>query len=129
MQLTEGTHYMRREIQPSPAPHRSKEAVDCMLCSDPGDDDNAHVGHVHRKRSRATGQNIWLDRQHAHMKSFHPDACRFGAKSLLQFGFTMRGVGAATTSVEGLNGMGIASPPPGYCCSFTFRKCTFGCVI
>ncbi len=49
MQLTERTHYKQRETQPSHAPHRSKEAVDCMLCSDPGDDDNAQVGDVHRK--------------------------------------------------------------------------------
>jgi hypothetical protein len=27
MHLIEGTHYMRREIQPSPAPHKSKEDV------------------------------------------------------------------------------------------------------
>ncbi len=52
MQFTEGTHYGRRESQPSPAPHRSKEVVDCMLCSDPGDDDNVQVGTVHIKRSK-----------------------------------------------------------------------------
>ena len=27
IRLIEGTHYMRRENQPSPAPHKSKEAV------------------------------------------------------------------------------------------------------
>jgi len=50
MQFTEETHYRRRETQPSPAPHRSKEAVGCMLCSDPGDDDNSQIGVVHMKR-------------------------------------------------------------------------------
>ena len=92
-QFTEGTHYRRRENQPSPAPHRSKEAVDCLLCSDPGDDDDAQVGNVRRKRSRAIGQNIRLDRLHAHMRTFHPDACRFGTRSLLTMGFGNR-VGA-----------------------------------
>jgi len=61
MQFAEGTHYRRRETQPAPAPHRFKEAVDCLLCSDPGDDDNSQVGFVHMKRSRAIGQNIRLE--------------------------------------------------------------------
>jgi hypothetical protein len=53
---------MRGENQPSPAPHQFKEVVDFLLCSDPGDDDNAQVGHAHMKRSRAIGQNIRLER-------------------------------------------------------------------
>ncbi len=39
----EGTHYKRRENQPSLAPHKSKEAVDCLLCSDPDDDINKYL--------------------------------------------------------------------------------------
>jgi hypothetical protein len=42
MHLIEWKHYRRRETQPSPAPHKSnKEAVDCLLCSDPGADADA----------------------------------------------------------------------------------------
>ena len=70
VQLIEGTHYRRRENQPSPAPHKSKEVVDCLLCIDPGDDDDAHgdqtrrkrsglfFGNVRKKRSRPIGQSI-----------------------------------------------------------------------
>jgi hypothetical protein len=67
MKLIEGNHYRRRHEQPTPEPHKSKVAVDCMLCSDPGDDDNAPSGHVARKRSRPIGQNIRLDRFHVHL--------------------------------------------------------------
>ena len=59
--LIEGTHYMRRENQPSPAPHKYKEAIDCLFCSDHGDDGNEQVGHVRRKRSRPIGLNIYLE--------------------------------------------------------------------
>jgi len=70
VQLVEGTRYKRRENQPSHAPNKPKEAVDCLLCIDPGDDDDAHgdqtrrkrsrpiFGNVRRKRSRPIGQNI-----------------------------------------------------------------------
>ena len=70
VQLIEGTHYKRRENQPSPAPHNSKEAVDCLLCIDLGDDHDAHgtrlggkgpglfFGNVRKKRSRPIGQSI-----------------------------------------------------------------------
>ena len=60
MQFIEGTHSRRRKIQPSPAPHRSKEVVD----------ENAQVGHVHNKMAGENGQNIRLDNKlHAHMRS------------------------------------------------------------
>ena len=108
-QFTEGTHYMRRETHPSPAPHRSKEAVDYLLCSDPSDDDNAQVGNASKKRSKAIGQNIRLDILHAHMRTFYPDACRFGARSLLTIGFTMRGVGTASPPHDGLRGLRMTS--------------------
>ena len=101
MKLIEGTHYMRRHEQPTPAPHKSKEVVDCLLCSDPGDDDIAPLGHVARKRSRPIGQNIRLDRFHVHLKAHHPDACRNGARSLFELGFTRRELGAAVTAPEG----------------------------
>jgi hypothetical protein len=107
MKLIEGKHFRRRHEQPTPEPHKSKVAVDCMLCSDPGDDDNAPSGHVAKKRSRPLGQNIRLDRFHVHLKAHHPDACRDGARSLLQLGFTRQELGAATTAPEGeaLQGM------------------------
>ena len=53
VQLIEGTDYRRKENQPSAAPHKSKEAVDCLLCIDPGDDDDAHGDQTRRKRSRS----------------------------------------------------------------------------
>ncbi len=68
VQLIEGTHYRRREYQPSLAPHKSKEVVDCLLCSDPGDDDDAHGGQTRRKRSRPIGINIRMDRFIAHIR-------------------------------------------------------------
>jgi hypothetical protein len=44
MRLIEGTHYRQRKNQPPLAPHKSKEAIDYLLCSDLGDDDgNEHV--------------------------------------------------------------------------------------
>ena len=82
-----------------------------MLCSDSGDEDNAQVGDVHVKSSRAIGQNIRLSILHAHMRTFHPDACRFGAKSLLSMGFTMRAVGDAVPPLEGLHGLRMTSVP------------------
>jgi hypothetical protein len=38
--LIEGKNYMRRRNPPSLAPHKSKEAIDYLVCSDPGDDGN-----------------------------------------------------------------------------------------
>jgi len=52
VQLIEGTHNRRRENQRSPAPHKSKEVVDYLLCSDPGDDDDAYGDETRRKRLR-----------------------------------------------------------------------------
>ncbi len=101
VQLIEGTHYRRRENQPSPAPHKSKKVVDCLLCIDPGDDDDAHGDHIRSQRSRPIGINIRLDRFVAHIKSNHPDACRNEARSLLTMGFTRRNVGAGATAPEG----------------------------
>ena len=40
---------MRREDQPSPVPHKSKEVDDCLLYSYPSDDGDPRVGHVHKK--------------------------------------------------------------------------------
>ncbi len=101
IQLIEGTHYRRRENQPSHAPHKSKEAVDCLLCIDPGDVDDVHGDQTRRKRSRPIGINIRLDRFAAHIKSHHPDACGNGARSLLQMGFTRRNVRAEATAPDG----------------------------
>ena len=61
MRLIKGTHNRRRENQPSPAPHKYKEAVDCLFGSDPGYDGNEEVGHGRRKRSRPIGLNIFLE--------------------------------------------------------------------
>ena len=55
MKLIEGKHYRRRHEQPTLAPHKSKEAVDCLLCSDPGDDDIAPLGHVAMKMAVTRG--------------------------------------------------------------------------
>ena len=41
--LIEGTQYTRRREQPTLAPNKFKEAVDCLLCSDPCDDSNDHL--------------------------------------------------------------------------------------
>ena len=69
MQLKEGTHYRVRPQQPSTTPKKSKEAVDCLLCSDLGESDEEVVEHVaHRKRSRPKGRNIRLDMLLHHMK-------------------------------------------------------------
>jgi hypothetical protein len=44
MKLIEGTHYMRREEQPTPTQLKSKEAIiDRLVCDDPGDDTNERV--------------------------------------------------------------------------------------
>ena len=101
VKLIEVTHYRRRENQPSPAPHKPKEAVDCLLCIEPGDDDDAHGDQTRRKRSRLIGINIRLDRFVAHIKSHHPDACCNGARSLLTMGLTRRNVGVEATAPEG----------------------------
>ena len=61
MRLIEGTRYKRRKKQPTPTPPKSKEALECLLCSDPGDDDDAQVGHGLMKRSRPIGLNICLE--------------------------------------------------------------------
>jgi hypothetical protein len=100
MQLIEGTHYRRRENQPSPAPHKSKEAVDCLLWCDPGDDDVEEIVNVPKKRSRPVGFNIRLDRFHKHLHSHHPDACRNGARSLLTMGSTQRANGISDNEPE-----------------------------
>jgi hypothetical protein len=113
VQLIEGTHYKRRHDQPTPVPHKSKEAVDYLLemeieiytlqkgglrtnyllCSDPGVDDDAQLQHVARKRSRPIGQNIRLDRFKRLLRSHHPAACRNGARSLFAMGFTRWALG------------------------------------
>jgi hypothetical protein len=98
MRLIEGAHYRRKENQPLPAPHKSKEAVSCLLYSDPGDDDRNE--HVTRKRARPIGQNLRLDRLHAQLKSHHPDACREGARSLLTMGFSRRAPSVASIATE-----------------------------
>ena len=72
-----------------------------LVWSAPGDDDIAQLGHVAKKRSRPIGQNIRLDRFHVHLKAHHPDACRNGARSLFELGFTRRELGAAVTAPEG----------------------------
>ena len=95
LRLIEGAHYRRREEQPTHAPPKSKEAVDCLLCSDPGDD---KLEHVARKRSRPIVQNLRLDRFHAHLKSHHQDACRNGASSLLTMGFSRRAPSVAAAA-------------------------------
>ena len=59
--LIEGTNYKRREGQPTPDPPKSNEDVDYMLCSDPGNDNDAQVGHGRKKRSRPIGLNICLE--------------------------------------------------------------------
>jgi hypothetical protein len=64
MHFIEGTHYKRKENQPSPAPNKSKEDVEYMLCSGMGNDDDAQVGHGSRKMSRPIGLNTrieWLE--------------------------------------------------------------------
>ena len=91
---------MRRENQPSHAPHKPKEAVDYLLCCDPGDDDDEELEHFRRKISRSIGLNIRLDRFHKYLHSHHPDACRNEVKSLLTMGFTRLAIGTATTSPE-----------------------------
>jgi len=97
MQLKEGTHFKIRPQEHSPTPKKSKEVVDRMLCSDPGESDDEVVEHVtHRKRSRPKGRNIHLDRLLHHMKKEHPDATRDGAKSLLKMGSTRQALGGAS---------------------------------
>ena len=100
MQLIEGTHYRLRENQLSLVQHKSKQGVDCLLCSDSGEDGDGLVGNDRRKRSRPIGLNIRLDRLHAHIATHHPYACREGARSLLTMGFTRRAVGAAAIAIE-----------------------------
>ncbi len=39
LKLVEGTHYKRRHEQTTPTPDKSKDDVDYLLCSDPGDVD------------------------------------------------------------------------------------------
>jgi hypothetical protein len=97
MQLKEGTHYRVRQHQPLPTPKKSKEAVDCLLCSHPGESDEEDVENVaRRKRSRPKGRNIRLDRLLHHIKKEHPDATRDGARSLLTMGFTRQALGGAS---------------------------------
>jgi hypothetical protein len=98
MQLIERTHCRRRKNQPSHAPHKSKEAVDFLLCCDPGDDDDEELRNFRWKRP--IGLNIRLGGFHKHMHSHHPDACRNGARSLLTMGFTWRAVSTATNAPE-----------------------------
>jgi hypothetical protein len=49
-----------------------------------------------RKCSMLIGQNLCLDRFHAHLKSHQLDACREEARSLLRMGFSRRAPGNAT---------------------------------
>ena len=101
MQLKEGPHYRVRPPQLSPTPKISKEAVDCMLCSDPGESDEEVVEHVaHRKKSRPKGRNIRLDMLLHHMKKEHPNATRDGARSLKTMGFTRQALGGASHTVH-----------------------------
>jgi hypothetical protein len=97
MQLKEETHYRVRPQQPSPTPKNSKEAVDCMLCNDPGESDEEVVEHMaHRKRSRPKGRSIRLDRLLHHMKKEHLDAARDEARSLFKLGLTRQAFGGAS---------------------------------
>jgi hypothetical protein len=100
MQLIEWKHYRQRETQPSPAPHKSKEAVDYILCSDPSATIDAQSENFRKKRSRPIGLNNRLDWLHAHLKMHHPDVCREGGKSLFAMGFTRRAVGAEDTAPD-----------------------------
>ncbi len=54
MKFIEETNYMRRMNQSSHDPHRSKEGVDYLLCSDPDGNDVEQVEHVHRSYYAAT---------------------------------------------------------------------------
>ena len=51
--LIEGTHNKRRKTQPLPTPHKSKDVVECLLWSDPGDDDDAQGDQTRRKMSKS----------------------------------------------------------------------------
>ena len=100
MRLIEGTHYRRRENHSSAAPHKSKEAIKCFLCSDSGDDDGNE--YIATKRSRPIRQNLRLDRFHAHLKSHNLDACCEGARRLLTMGFSRRAPSVAAIAPEGV---------------------------
>ncbi len=104
----EGTHYLRREDQPSSVSFRTREYVDCLLCGAPSDSDDEPPTRNRSIRIQAQ-KGIRLDTLMRHYKKKHKDVFHVEGRSLLDMGFTI------TRAVESAKADGdITSEAGGY---------------
>ena len=99
MQIKEGIHYRRRPNQPSPAPIKAKELVDCLFCRVPSDsEDDEGRPTVIRRQWR---DGIRLDKFMLHFNAKHKGDLPSEGRSLLDMGFTVAGArGDASMPME-----------------------------
>ncbi len=86
MQIKEGIHYRRMPDQPSPAPMKAKELVDCLFCRVPSDseDDEGHPTVIRRQWR----DGIRLDKFMLYFKAKHKGDILAEGRSVLDIGFT-----------------------------------------
>jgi len=99
MKLVEGTHYSRRLDQPSTVNFKTREYVDCLLCSAPSDSDDETVINNGRSAKHAR-QGIRLDALMHHYKAKHKDVFPAAGRSLLDMGFTLTNAGEVAEAAE-----------------------------
>ena len=81
--LIEGTHYMRREDQPSLSPHPFEAIVDCIFCQELL---TAAVGN--KRKCNNDGRGYRLDKLQHHLKSVHTNELIDGnVRTLFDVGF------------------------------------------
>jgi len=85
MKFKEGTHFLRRLDQPSPAPPKCKGRVDCLLCLAPADSDDDGVILCVRRGAR---EGYRLDKLMVHYRSQHKELFPKATTTLLEIGFS-----------------------------------------
>jgi len=83
-----GTHYNRREEQPSSANFRTREYVDCLLCGVPSDSDDEPPTRNRSSKLQAK-KGIRLDTLMRHYKKKHKDVFHVEGMNLLDMGFSI----------------------------------------
>lgn len=73
IKLKEGTHFIRRLDQPSPAPPKCKERVNCRFCLAPEESDDDNDGVRHRGRRGLIREGHRLDKLMKHYRYKHKE--------------------------------------------------------
>jgi hypothetical protein len=85
MKFKEGTHFLRRLDQSSPAPPKCKERVDCLFCQAPVDSDDDRIRPRVRRGAR---EGYRLDKLMKHYRSQHKKLFPQASTTLLDMGFS-----------------------------------------